>query len=97
MARAGSRYKVIPSAHVIGEAPMATAVVVKSSEGVTVRLPEDIGLPEGEVEIYRRGDEVVLKDPRSFGQQVIDAIRSMPEDMFEGIKDNRPPEEREGL
>lgn len=76
---------------------MLTALVIKSDEGTTVQIPAGIGLPEGEVEIFRRGNEVVLKDPRTYGQQVIDAIMALPEDMFEGIKDDRPPEERDGL
>jgi hypothetical protein len=28
---------------------------------------------------------------------VIDLLKSLPDDMFEGIRDTRPPEEREGL
>ena len=53
-----------------------------------------------EVEISRRGDEIVLREkpPKKRGlAEAFDILASMPADAFEGIKDERPPEEREGL
>jgi len=52
------------------------------------------------VEITRRGEEIVLREKpqkkRSLAE-AFDILASMPADMLEDIKDDRPPEEREGL
>ena len=52
------------------------------------------------MEIFRRGDEIVLREkPRKKRglSEAFDILASMPADMLEDIKDDRPPEEREGL
>jgi antitoxin VapB len=62
-----------------------------------VRLPKEFRFRSKEVEITRRGNEVVLREkPRNLGD-VMDILHSIPEDVFEGIRDLRPPQEREGL
>lgn len=79
---------------------MATARVFKSGNSQAVRLPKAFRLKGPEVEISRRGDEIVLREipkkPRGLAEAFY-ILASLPEDMFEGIKDERPPEEREGL
>jgi antitoxin VapB len=79
---------------------MATARVFKSGNSQAVRLPKAFRLKGPEVEITRRGDEIVLREkpPKKKGlAEVLDILAAMPDDMFEDIKDTRPPEEREGL
>ena len=80
---------------------MATAKVFKSGNSQAVRLPKAFRLKGPEVEIYRRGDEIVLRDipkrKRRGMAQIFDILDEMPEDVFDGIKDERPPQEREGL
>jgi len=79
---------------------MATAKVFKSGNSQAVRLPKAFRLKGPEVEIYRRGDEIVLRDKQKKYKglaEVLDIIAAMPEDMFEGIKDDRPPQKRKGL
>jgi len=80
---------------------MATARVFKSGNSQAVRLPKAFRLEGPEVEIYRRGDEIVLRDSpkkkRRGMAQIFDVLDEMPEDVFDGIKDTRPPQEREGL
>jgi virulence-associated protein VagC len=61
----------------------------------TVRLPEDVELTSDFVDVVQRGDEVVLVPKRKDLSHLIELIQQLPEDMFEGIKDERPPEERE--
>jgi antitoxin VapB len=76
---------------------MAVAKVFQSGNSQAVRLPKEFRFRSKEVEITRRGDEVVLREmPRNLGD-VIDILQSIPEDVFEGIRDLRLPEEREGL
>lgn len=77
---------------------MTTAKVFTSGNSQAVRLPKAFRLKSKEVEIFRRGDEIVLREKKK--RTLADAfniIRSMPLDMFEDIKDTRPPEEREDL
>jgi virulence-associated protein VagC len=63
----------------------------------TLRLPDDVELTSDEVDVVQRGHEVVLVPKRKDLSHLIELIQQLPEDMFDGIKDERPPEEREGL
>jgi antitoxin VapB len=76
---------------------MATARVFKSGNSQAVRLPKEYRFGSDEVEIFRRGDEVVLREKPRGMERIVEIIRSLPEDMFEGIRDERPPQERDGL
>jgi antitoxin VapB len=76
---------------------MATARVFKSGNSQAVRLPKEFRFSGSEVEIFRRGEEVVLVEKPRGMERVFDLIASLPEDMFDNIKDERPPEEREVL
>jgi len=77
---------------------MATARVFKSGNSQAVRLPKEFRVKAKEVEIFRRGDEIVLRERKGRGMsEALDALRSMPLDAFEDIKDTRPPQERKGL
>lgn len=77
---------------------MATARVFKSGNSQAVRLPKAFRLKGPEVEISRRGDEIVLREKpkkrRGMGE-VLDILAAIPEDVFQDIKDKRQPEERE--
>jgi antitoxin VapB len=79
---------------------MATARVFKSGNSQAVRLPKEFRLKGPEVEISRRGDEIILKEkqPKKKGMvEVLDILASIPDDVFENIKDERPPQKRKGL
>ena len=78
---------------------MATARVFKSGNSQAVRLPKAFRLKGPEVEILRRGDEIILREKRTSRGllDALDAQMSMPADAFEDIKDRRPPEKRKGL
>ncbi len=79
---------------------MATAKVFKSGNSQAVRLPKAFRLKGPEVEITRRGDEIVLRElpKRKRGlEELFEIIVSMPDGVFEEIKDTRPPEKRKGL
>ena len=76
---------------------MATARVFKSGNSQAVRLPKEFRLAGPEVEIFRRGDELVLREKARGLARAFQLITELPEDMFDDIKDERPPQEREGL
>ena len=76
---------------------MATAKVFQSGNSQAVRLPKEFRFKSKEVEITRRGDEVVLREkPKNLGY-LVDLLRQLPDEMFEDIHDTRLAEEREGL
>jgi antitoxin VapB len=75
---------------------MATARVFKSGNSQAVRLPKEFRLKSKEVEIFRRGEEIVLREkPRGMGR-IVDIIAAMPEDAFD-IPSDGPPQKRKGL
>lgn len=75
---------------------MATTKVFKSGNSQAVRLPKEFQFDVDEVEIFRRGDEVVLrKKPKSWDDYFAHG-RRFTEDFPEHIEDT-PPEEREGF
>ena len=75
---------------------MATAKVFQSGNSQAVRLPKEFRFRSKEVEITRRGDEVVLREkPQNLGY-IVDLLKQLPDEMFENIRDTRPPQ-RKGL
>jgi antitoxin VapB len=79
---------------------MAVARVFKSGNSQAVRLPKAFRLKGPDVEILRRGDEIVLREipKKKRGlSEAIEILASMPDDAFENIRDKRPPEKRKGL
>lgn len=74
----------------------ATTKVFRSGNSQAVRLPKDFQFKVKEVEIFRRGDEVVLREKRRGMGRVLDIIDELPEDMFD-IPADGPPQKRKGL
>jgi antitoxin VapB len=58
-------------------------------------LPKQFRLKSKEVEIFRRGDEIVLKEKPATLAKAFHLIASLPDDL-ERPKDG-PPQKREGL
>lgn len=78
---------------------MDRAKVFKSGNSLAVRLPLAFRVSAKELEIFRRGDEIVLREPRKQGDllEALDLLAAMPDDAVEAIIDGRPPQTREGL
>lgn len=76
---------------------MATARVFKSGNSQAVRLPKEFRFEVDEVEILRRGDEIVLREPRRSAVGIFHALASMPDDFLADGIDDPPPQKREGL
>jgi antitoxin VapB len=79
------------------EVPMTTARVFQSGNSQAVRLPKEFRLSVDEVEIFRRGDEIVLRVRPRNGAEIFDALAALPDDFMEGGRDDGPPQEREPL
>lgn len=75
----------------------ATAKVFQSGNSQAVRLPKAFRLQADEVEIFRRGDEIVLREkPRSLAQAFAD-LAGLPDGIWDDIRETRAPEERERI
>ena len=77
---------------------MATARVFKSGNSQAVRLPKDFRFRSKEVDIYRRGDEVILREKSKGMERAFWLIANLPIDV-DAIEEvhNEPPQERDGL
>jgi antitoxin VapB len=76
---------------------MATTRVFLSGNSRAVRIPRDIGLPLGEVEIFERGEEVVIRPRRGSLADVPELLASLPEDFMSGGRGDTRPQRRRGL
>lgn len=76
---------------------METVKVFRSGNSQAVRLPKAFRFKSKEVEIFRRGDEVVLREKRRTLAEAFDGLAALPDDMWDAIRDDRQPEKREDL
>jgi antitoxin VapB len=73
---------------------MTTARVFKSGNSQAVRLPKEFRFSGKEVEIFRRGEEVVLREKSRGMERAFEIIANLPiEDLAE--ETDPPPRERE--
>ncbi len=75
---------------------MRTTTVFKSGNSQAVRLPKDFQFDVREVEILRRGDEVVLRRVPSLAA-AFELLSSLPDDFMSEGRDDQLPQSREGL
>jgi antitoxin VapB len=76
---------------------MTTTKIDRSGASQSVRLPEGFQFDVDEVEILRRGDEVILRKKPENLRKAFDLLASMPEDYFAEGRQDPPPETREAL
>ena len=76
---------------------MTTVKIDHSGDSQSVRLPDGFRFDVDEVEILRRGDEVILRKKRPNLREAFDLLASMPEDFFAEGREDAPPEVREAL
>ena len=74
---------------------MTHARVFQSGNSQAVRLPKEFRFNTDRVEIFRRGDEVVLREVPSTATVIFDLLASLPEDFMAEGRDDQPPQERE--
>jgi antitoxin VapB len=76
---------------------MATAKVFRSGNSQAVRIPREFQFDTDEVEIERRGDEIILRRPVRNLRSAFDALAALPDDFFAEGRQDLPPQSREGL
>jgi antitoxin VapB len=76
---------------------MSYARVFKSGNSQAVRLPKEFRFEVEQVEIFRRGDEIVLRERPANATEVFDALVGLPQDLFAENRKDTPPQQRESL
>jgi len=76
---------------------MATTRVFKSGNSQAVRLPKEFAVRSKVLEIFRRGDEIILRDPAKGLTRAFELLTDLPDDFLaEGRQDDQP-QHRDGL
>ena len=76
---------------------MATTRVFKSGNSQAVRLPKEFSVRSKVLEIFRRDDEIILREPAQGLARAFELLTELPDDFLaEGRKDELP-QHREGL
>ena len=76
---------------------MSYARVFKSGNSQAVRLPKEFRFETDKVEIFRRGDEIVLREKPASALKIYGALASLPQDLFAEERNDTPPQQRESL
>jgi antitoxin VapB len=76
---------------------MATAKVFRSGNSQAVRLPKQFRLKSKEVEIFRRGNDIVLREKDADLTRAFDLLASLPHDLTLAERKDDRPQSREGL
>ncbi|MPQ70983.1 MULTISPECIES: type II toxin-antitoxin system VapB family antitoxin [unclassified Pseudomonas] len=74
---------------------MTLARVFQSGNSQAVRLPKEFRLDVDSVEIFRRGDEIVLRALPLSATAIFDALASLPESFMAEGREDSPAQERE--
>lgn len=76
---------------------MTTARIFKSGNSQVVRLPKEFRFQSDEVEIFRRGDEVVLREKPRDMSRAFELLTELPDDFFAEGRNDPPPQSRDDL
>ena len=76
---------------------MSTARVFRSGNSQAVRLPKQFRLKSKEVEIFRRGDEIVLREKDRNMVRAFDLLAGLPDDLVVVAREKDQPQKRKRL
>lgn len=76
---------------------MSTARVFQSGNSQAVRLPKEFRFKSKDVEIFQRGDEVVLREKRYKPVEALAVFADFPADFMAEGRDDTAPQEREAF
>ena len=77
---------------------MGTARVFRSGNSQAVRLPKQFRVKSSELEIFRRGDEIVLRERAGNMARAFDLLAGLPDDLeIRRDRDKDRPQRRKGL
>jgi antitoxin VapB len=73
---------------------MTTAKVFRSGNSQAVQLPKEFRLRGKEVEIFRRGDEIVLREKGKGLVRAFEILANLPDDFIPEGRRDAPPQKR---
>jgi antitoxin VapB len=76
---------------------MGTARVFRSGNSQAVRLPKEFRVKSAEVEIFRRGKEIVLREKEGSMARAFDLLAGLPDDLELPGRGKDRPQRRKGL
>ena len=76
---------------------MPTAKVFQSGNSQAIRLPKEFRFHTDQVEIFRRGDEIVVREKPRTAAEILAILGSFSEDFMADGREDPPPQEREAL
>ncbi len=76
---------------------MTYARVFQSGNSQAVRLPKEFRFDADQVEIFRRGDEVILRERPSGALDIFNALSQLPDDFFSRGREDSLPQERDSF
>jgi antitoxin VapB len=74
---------------------MTYARVFQSGNSQAVRLPKEFRFNSEQVEIFRQGNDIVLRERPVSAVAILDALIGMPSDFMADGRNDSPPQERE--
>jgi len=76
---------------------MATTRVFKSGNSQAVRLPKEFSVRGKVLEIFRRGDEIILREPAKGLARAFELLTDLPDDFLSEGRHDEHPQQRDGL
>ena len=76
---------------------MTYARVSQSGNSQAVRLPKEFRFEADQVEIFRQGNDIVLRQVPANAAAVFDLLSSLPDDFMAEGRQDTPPQEREAF
>jgi len=76
---------------------MATTRVFKSGNSQAVRLPKEFSVRSKVLEIFRRGDEIILREPAKGLARAFELLTDLPDDFLAEGRHDKHPQHRDGL
>ena len=76
---------------------MTLARVFRSGNSQAVRLPKEFRLDVDQVEIFRQGSDIVLRQAPVNAAAVFDLLATLPADFMAEGRDDTVPQEREAF
>jgi antitoxin VapB len=73
---------------------MAAARVFRFGNSQVVRLPRGFRLKSDEVEIFHRGEEIVLREKKKGLARAFEILASLPDDFLPESRRDTPPQKR---
>jgi antitoxin VapB len=76
---------------------MTITRVFRSGNSQAVRIPKEFSVPFKELEIFQRGNEIVLRPPGKGLERAFELLAELPDDFFPDGRNDAIPQHREGL